>query len=142
VNGYPVTWTCYERAEGRSQWYLWINAARLWFAYCQEGYTCCVVDQDRPTLTTSALHLDAWLEAGEQRFSRRLNWCELDPEICPVVTKVSLDISSRLTVTELHLRGVAELDKLRTLLDGLAVWLRESCKPDELVTPHEGVLSD
>jgi hypothetical protein len=56
-----------------------------------------------------------------------------------VVTRETHDIDDRGAVLELHLRGVARLDELRTLLlGGLAAWLVANCRPEDLVAPARG----
>jgi hypothetical protein len=114
----------------------------LWFGLARRDYACCIVDRDRPTLTTACLHFDGWLDAGQWRFRQDLALVYGPSERPSVVTYQTHDISSRLAVLELQLHGLHRLDELRARLGGLATWLAANCLPEDLFAPHEGTLKD
>lgn len=136
-----AAWDCYENAEELSAS---TKDAWLWFKTILDGYNCCIVHAEVPTLTISTLHLDGWVDAVGGRFRNVTNkppWQLTEPPP-PIVTKSAWDIADREAIASLQRIGIARLEEMRGLNDRFAHWIRTHCTMEEITTPHRGTLSD
>jgi hypothetical protein len=121
-----------------------IKGVWRWFNAIKTDYVACVVNPSEPSLTTSALGMDAWVEPTHRELLRFENDLGQDKgeSSAPIVTRMTYDISDRSVLAELQRAGLARLGELEALNAQFATWLQAHCTMQDIVAPHSGTLCE
>lgn len=141
----PAVWNWYHQPfdqshrDPRS-----IKGVWRWFNAIKTDYVACVVNPSEPSLTTSALGMDAWVEPTHRELLRFENDLGQDKgeSSAPIVTRMTYDISDRSVLAELQRAGLARLGELEALNAQFATWLQAHCTMQDIVAPHSGTLCE
>lgn len=93
--------------------------ATIWYSRLLNGYGCCVVNLDKPSMQLAAINFDGWIEPGSDPVAFKSNF-----GASPAVITSEICLSDRAVLKDIQHIGLSRVEELRSMLAHFATWLK------------------